>query len=159
MTTVLDKSILLSRDNTSVHEKKVLNVVIGIIKNDRSELLFSYREKPLPQGGYWEFPGGKVNAGESEYDALKREMNEELGIIVHSAAEFTSLVYRHEDFFVRLKCWLIETYHGIPKSNEGQQLLWANTKKIDRSLLTKPNLKILAKIMLRYSKKELKKSD
>jgi len=60
----------------------VLNVAVGIIKNQFGEILISQRAKEAHQGGLWEFPGGKLEPGENTYQALKRELFEELGITI-----------------------------------------------------------------------------
>ena len=62
-----------------------MHVVVGIIASQRDEICIATREKDEHFQGMWEFPGGKVESGEGAIDALKRELNEELGITVEQA--------------------------------------------------------------------------
>ena len=66
-------------------EPPFINVVAGIVLNQEGDYLLSSRPVGKPYAGYWEFAGGKVEAGESDLAALKREFEEELGIEIHHA--------------------------------------------------------------------------
>ena len=74
--------------------------------------------------GRWEFPGGKVGAGESEEQALARELHEELGVVVRAGYPFMRLTHAYEDRKVELSMWIVETYTGEPQSLDGQALKW-----------------------------------
>ncbi len=74
--------------------------------------------------GRWEFPGGKVGPGESEADALRRELHEELGITVGTARTFMRLRHAYPDRSVELSLWIIEHYAGTPQGLDGQRLKW-----------------------------------
>ena len=85
---------------------KRIDVAVGVLRNAQGEYLFAQRPEGKPMAGYWEFPGGKVEAGESIHDALARELHEELGIDIGDS--------RH---------WL-EVEHVYPHSRENQDLHW-----------------------------------
>ncbi len=72
--------------------------------------------------GCWEFPGGKVEAGESRLKALGRELSEELGIVVEQARPLIKLHHRYSDRCVVLDVWQVEGYSGMPTGREGQRL-------------------------------------
>jgi 8-oxo-dGTP diphosphatase len=80
--------------------------------------------------GFWEFPGGKRAASEERYDALRRELREELGIEVLAAEPFSELVHDYPDKRVRLDVWRIVRYRGEPQSREGQELSWLDPTQL-----------------------------
>lgn len=101
-----------------------LHVAAGVIRDTTGRVLIAQRLPGRHMAGGWEFPGGKVAAGETAFAALTRELREELGIEVHSA---TPLVrYRHEypERTVVLDVWMVGDYTGEPRPLEGQPLRW-----------------------------------
>lgn len=74
--------------------------------------------------GRWEFPGGKVVAGETESQALVRELHEELGITVGACHPFMRLAHEYDDRVVELSMWLVDDFFGEPVGLDGQQLKW-----------------------------------
>ncbi len=82
--------------------------------------------------GRWEFPGGKVAEGESERQALARELEEELGIEVLSARPMMRLSHRYPDREVELSMWIVEGYRGEPRGRDGQRLKWVQRAQLSR---------------------------
>lgn len=82
--------------------------------------------------GAWEFPGGKLNRGESATDGLRRELNEELGIVVEQAEPLLDLNYRYPDRSVRLDVWWVVSYSGRPVPCDGQQLRWVDAAALGK---------------------------
>jgi 8-oxo-dGTP diphosphatase len=74
--------------------------------------------------GRWEFPGGKVSAGESERCALARELREELGIEVGAARPLMRLTHAYAERDVELSLWVVERYAGEPRPLDRQALRW-----------------------------------
>jgi 8-oxo-dGTP diphosphatase len=74
--------------------------------------------------GRWEFPGGKVAPGESEGDALGRELREELGVTVAACRPFMRLSHEYDDRVVELSMWLVDSFTGEPAGLDGQKLKW-----------------------------------
>jgi 8-oxo-dGTP diphosphatase len=72
----------------------------------------------------WEFPGGKIGRDELPVTALGRELAEELGIELVSAAEFTRLEHRYPDRHVSIRFFLVEAWRNEPSGLEGQRLRW-----------------------------------
>jgi 8-oxo-dGTP diphosphatase len=92
--------------------------------NQRGEILISRRHQDTHQGGLWEFPGGKVEAGETVEDALLRELHEELGIQVQSFRALLEVQHDYGDKQVLLDVWLIDHFSGAASGREGQPLRW-----------------------------------
>jgi 8-oxo-dGTP diphosphatase len=86
--------------------------------------------------GRWEFPGGKVAIGETDSDALTRELREELGVSVASADPLLELTHDYPDRRVVLSMWLVRSYTGVPLGLDGQQLKWvAPARLFDEDIL------------------------
>jgi 8-oxo-dGTP diphosphatase len=100
-------------------------LVVAAALYDRSgQVLIAQRPAGKHMAGRWEFPGGKVGAGESERAALARELREELGIEVVSARPFMRRAHAYEDRDVTLSFWIIERFDGVPRSLDRQRLKW-----------------------------------
>jgi 8-oxo-dGTP diphosphatase len=80
--------------------------------------------------GRWEFPGGKVSAGETERAALSRELREELGIEVRAAHHCMRLTYTYPDRTVELSLWIVESYEGTPAPLDRQALRWVAPREL-----------------------------
>jgi len=80
--------------------------------------------------GRWEFPGGKVAVGESEEQALARELREELGVVLGAARPFMRLTHDYDDRRVELSLWVVDSFIGDPMSLEGQALKWVPAGKL-----------------------------
>ena len=101
-----------------------VHVAVAVIMNPQQHVLLALRQTHQHQGGLWEFPGGKVEAGESVYDALVREIEEEIGLTISSADELVKISHDYSDKTVLLDVWLVDAFIGEPKGREGQQLRW-----------------------------------
>lgn len=107
---------------------KTLLVVAAALVNEDNEVLLAQRPEGKRLAGKWEFPGGKVEDGESPEDALKRELHEELGI---EAAKkdmepfwFLSHAYPEYGFHLLMPVYLIRTWKGNPKPLTHTSILW-----------------------------------
>ena len=103
---------------------KIVHVAIGIVINARNEVLIDKRPNHLEMGGWWEFPGGKVEENESVEVALKRELKEEIGITVLGCRPFLKSEFSCPDKLLILDAWIIETFEGKPQGLEGQVIRW-----------------------------------
>ncbi len=101
-----------------------VHVAVGVILNANGEILISKRHADSHQGGLWEFPGGKVETGESVEAALDRELHEELGIRVTSCRALLEVQHDYSDKQVFLDVWVIDGFRGEPDGREGQPLRW-----------------------------------
>lgn len=101
-------------------------MAVGVIKNSQGQVLISRRNANQHMGGFWEFPGGKVEAGETVQQALSRELHEELNISINRASLQPLCCIRHDypDKSVLLDVWQTQQYSGEPQGMEGQPLRW-----------------------------------
>jgi len=102
----------------------VVHVAVGVVLNPQGQILIARRPAHVHQGDLWEFPGGKVEAGESLQQALQRELHEELGIDIRQARPLIRIPHHYPDKQVLLDVWLIEAFDGIPHGKENQPIEW-----------------------------------
>ena len=95
-----------------------------MLRRADGSVLLARRPAHLHQGGLWEFPGGKLEPGESEAVALARELAEELGIVVLDAVPLIRVTHRYPECRVRLAAWEVLRWDGEPAPREGQPLAW-----------------------------------
>lgn len=105
--------------------RKRIHVVAGIIwSDDKFSVLISKRPEHLHQGGYWEFPGGKLEQDETEEAALARELYEELNIRFSSCEKFHDIDFDYPDKQVKLAFYHVYNIYGDILANEQQQWCW-----------------------------------
>jgi len=105
--------------------KPTVVVVAGVILNPcRNQILLSLRPPHLDQGGLWEYPGGKVEQGESVVRALERELKEELAIEPLRASELCTVMHDYGKKIVELHFFVVEAFRGEPTSMESQSFDW-----------------------------------
>ena len=105
-------------------ERRIVEVAVGILVQPDGSFLLTSRPPGKVYEGYWEFPGGKLEAGESVLDALCRELHEELGIVVTSAAPWQEEVVDYPHALVRLNFYKVTAWHGTLQMREGQSCSW-----------------------------------
>ncbi len=104
-------------------EAAPLRVVAGIVwRGDR--YLAVKRPEGKHMAGYWEFPGGKIEAGETPKQALARELREELGICVAASRPWRESVHHYPDLHVRVFFYMVSVFQGEPLPREGQSMTW-----------------------------------
>jgi len=101
-----------------------LDIAAGVLQRRDGQVLIARRRPGTDGAGKWEFPGGKVEPGESNRAALDRELVEELGIQVRQARPLLSFSHAHTHRRVNLQMWLVTDWQGEPASCEGQPLAW-----------------------------------
>jgi 8-oxo-dGTP diphosphatase len=104
--------------------RPVTVVAAGILLDSENRYLLGQRPEGKPYAGYWEVPGGKVEKGETIFQALQRELQEELGIDIQSSEELTVLEHDYPHAYVRLYVSIIRNWKGAPIVREGQALSW-----------------------------------
>ena len=111
---------------------KRIHVVAAVIyaASSMSQILIAKRPNHLHQGGLWEFPGGKVDQGESPRQALVRELQEELDINVTTAEPMMQLSHDYTDKQVLLDIWKVTGFEGQARGVEGQECRWVSLTEI-----------------------------
>ena len=98
----------------------MIQVVAAVIRDAEDNILITRRAQHVHQGGLWEFPGGKREAGETAPQALARELNEELGIQVLEAVPLIKVNHDYGDKQVQLDVWTVTDFAGEAWGREGQ---------------------------------------
>ncbi len=113
---------------------QVIHVVAGLIRHPKKtqQLFFTRRRPGQHLEGLWEIPGGKLQAGESRFHGLKRELREELGIEVLSARPWHTSTYHYADKTIHLDVWEVLRYSGKAHGREGQETKWLKPAQTDR---------------------------
>ena len=111
--------------------KVILVSAVALIDRD-GRVLITQRPKGKSMEGLWEFPGGKIEFGETPEDALVRELHEELGIETWSSclAPLTFASHGYSDFHLLMPLFVCRKWDGTPKSKESQSLKWVNVKSL-----------------------------
>jgi 8-oxo-dGTP diphosphatase len=126
----------------------IVEVAVGIIQRADGCVLLAERPPGKPWAGYWEFPGGKIEAGEDVRMALTRELHEELGIELELGYPWISVDYAYPEKRVRLNFYRVLGWHGTPHGREGQRLSWEDPQWVGVQPLLPANEKILHALRL-----------
>jgi 8-oxo-dGTP diphosphatase len=105
-------------------------VVAAALYDSQGRILIAERPAGKHMAGRWEFPGGKVAAGETDAAALARELEEELGIRVSESRQLMTLHHDYADRSVELSLWIVERYSGTPQSLDHQRLKWVEPARL-----------------------------
>jgi len=108
---------------------KRVHVLVGLIADAQGRWLVNQRRAGTHMAGMWEFPGGKSRPDEAPFAALRRELEEELGIDVQDAHAWFELVHDYPDKHVRLDIWQVRRYTGEVTAREGQLLRWVSVNE------------------------------
>lgn len=101
-----------------------VRVVAAVMFDAAGRVLIAQRPAGKSRAGMWEFPGGKLEAGESATAGLARELDEELGVRLQAARPLLELRHDYPELRVELTTLLVERYAGEPAGREGQALQW-----------------------------------
>jgi 8-oxo-dGTP diphosphatase len=126
---------------------KVVTVAVGILIDPQGRVLITRRAPQTHQGGLWEFPGGKVEPGETIVDALARELREELGVTVLISEPFMTLQHDYGDQCVCLAVYRVTSWRGEPSGMEGQPLAWQQPKNLTDWPFPAANQPILTRLL------------
>lgn len=118
---------------------KTLLVVAAALIDPEGRVLLAQRPLHKHMGGMWEFPGGKMEKGETAEAALMRELEEELGIRTWSSclAPLTFASHGYDEFYLLMPTFICRKWEGIPQAQEGQTLAWVRPHQL-RDYLTPP---------------------
>lgn len=123
-------------------------MAVAAIVNKEGLVLIARRPLHVHQGGRWEFPGGKVEAGEDVLAALVRELHEELGIDVLQARPLIRVPHRYPERQVLLDVWRIDDFAGHAYGREGQEVRWVTSGELSDYEFPPPNRPIITALRL-----------
>jgi len=123
----------------------VLEVAVGVVLNEAGEVLIAQRAAHQHKGGLWEFPGGKIEAGEQAEAALCRELAEEVGLKIEACAASTLLDIRHDypERSVLLRVFVVRAFRGEAHGREGQEVRWVQLDALDAYAFPEANAPII----------------
>jgi 8-oxo-dGTP diphosphatase len=126
----------------------VMHVMAGVMRDPIGRVLLAQRPAGKHLAGLWEFPGGKLEPGESPLAALARECQEELGVELQRAEPLIRVPWQYGERTLLLDTWQILEWRGTPQSLEGQALQWQQPARVDPALLAPADRSILQALRL-----------
>jgi 8-oxo-dGTP diphosphatase len=134
--------------NTKTEKTKILEVSAAVLQRPDGTFLLAQRPPDKIWAGYWEFPGGKIESGETPYHALVRELHEELGITVQTAYPWLTRVFTYTHATVRLNFFRVTAWSGDLHPHEGQEFSWQQPTKVSVEPVLPANTPILRALEL-----------
>ncbi len=128
--------------------KPHLRVVAAALFDDSGRVLIAQRPEGKHMAGWWEFPGGKVASGESDGEALIRELREELGVEVRPDREVARLSHEYPDRTIDLVLWRAQLLDGAPCGLDGQALKWVDCQSLGNERLLPADAPFIAALQL-----------
>ncbi|HJU22793.1 MAG TPA: Nudix family hydrolase, partial [Casimicrobiaceae bacterium] len=126
----------------------IVRVAAAVIERADGRVLLAQRPPDRAYGGYWEFPGGKLEIGETPEAALARELHEELGIVVRQASPWLTQEFVYPHAHVELNFFRVRAWDGEPSGRDGQAFSWQDPFAIDVTPLLPANTRVLAALAL-----------
>lgn len=127
---------------------KTVHVAVAVIENSAGECLIAQRHHHQHMGGYWEFPGGKVEAQETVFQALQREIREEVALEIHRAEPLLRIPFSYPEKQVLLDVWRVTNFSGTASSAEGQTVRWVSRSALSSYSFPPANRAILTALHL-----------
>jgi len=121
-----------------------LQVAAAVVCDTAGRILIARRPTHVHQGGLWEFPGGKLEPGETAAQALDRELWEELGIRPTRCRRLLRIPHRYPDRHVLLDVWRVDAFEGEPVGRQGQPLRWVEPDALPEYAFPAANRPIIA---------------
>ncbi|MDT8370636.1 MAG: 8-oxo-dGTP diphosphatase MutT [Gammaproteobacteria bacterium] len=122
---------------------QTIHVAVATIVNQQQQVLLALRQAHQHQANLWEFPGGKVEDDELVYDALVREIKEEIDINITDAQPLLIINHDYGDRKVLLDVWHVTAFDGEPTGQEGQQIRWCAISELNEKKLPQANVPII----------------
>lgn len=127
----------------------MIEVAAGVLIDARHSVLLMQRLPGKHLAGLWEFPGGKLEAGETPDAALRRELVEELGITVREAAPLASVRWQYPEKLVHLHVFTVTAWDGAPSAREGHPLRWVAAADLDAAEMPAADAGVIATLRRR----------
>ncbi len=127
--------------------KKQVQVAAGIIRNEFGQIYLTQRLEGQDFAQSLEFPGGKIDMGETPEQALKRELEEEVGIVVLNPVMYEQFVFEYPNKIIHFYFYLVKEWIGEPFGREGQEGFWIAQHDLDESKFPPANLKLVQRLL------------
>jgi len=121
-----------------------IEVVAGALFDTSGRVLIAQRPAGKALAGRWEFPGGKLHAGEDPYAGLVRELREELGVELHAAERLLRYPHAYPERTVWLDMWIATDWSGEPRGLDGQALKWVDPARLHEEDILEADQPIVA---------------
>ena len=130
----------------------MIEVVCGVIENSEGHILAGLRPMGKHLGGLWEFPGGKVECGESPESALVRELREELAVDIEVGSPLGPVIWNYNERMIRLRPYYCRILAGEPQALEHEQLYWCPPQDFNMLSWAAADVPILHEILANRSR-------
>ena len=132
--------------NTSIVMEKSINpikkIVLAIIENEKHEILIAKRKLAVDQSCLWELPGGKIEKNETPFEAMQREVKEEVALTVELAEHLLNFTHEYPDRTLLFDVFYVKTYEGQAIGAEGQEIRWVSVENINQYTFPLANQKM-----------------
>ena len=135
--------------------KKSIQVVGAVIQNQTTQqILCALRSPEMSLPNLWEFPGGKIEAGERHEEALKREIHEELGCEIQVNEPVESTTYEYDQMIVTLHIYHARIISGSPQATEHSELRWLDIDDLETLEWAPADIPAIHKVMKQHHEKK-----
>jgi mutator protein MutT len=129
-------------------DRAAVQVAVAVVIDRRGRVLIADRPADKHLAGAWEFPGGKIEPGETPREGLARELEEEIGIAIEHPRPLMRLRHAYPAGEVLLDVWVVRRYRGEPRGLDGQNLRWCDREALTNAPLLPADRPILAALRL-----------
>lgn len=141
--------------SSSLPHKKI---GVAVIWNEKEQILIDRRRQEGAMGGLWEFPGGKIEPGETIEECIKREIDEELAIDIEVGEHLITIEHDYTDLRVTLAVHECRHFEGVPKPLECDEIRWVNLEQLEQFNFPAANFRIIKALQQKViHRKQLRK--